>query len=279
MAEQHVMNENLSWTLDIMIFNHLDREFLIGHFFLCHHSNCPHSASLWFHIYNRTVLNRSLQIQLNNYTEIYCLCQFYFILYSPSSQHTGINIFLNKIKCFVCVIHFLHSFNSGIQIWKDYIFSNNSFPNSSVLHPCFNFLSTPYIESGPTLTVKTWLSDLHLILLPGQANHTCGLWLEGFLLFPHFLPQALPPKQEAGWSRGTHLSETEAGGRVEVILLSLISDLPEGLWMWWSPHLSTLLTCINKNSMSFLINLKSFQSMRVRLLLAEVKALRVGYDC
>lgn len=92
-AEQHVMNENLSWTLDIMIFNHLDREFLIGHFFLCHHSNCPHSASLWFHIYNRTVLNRSLQTQLNNYTEIYCLCQFYFILYSPSSQHTGINIF------------------------------------------------------------------------------------------------------------------------------------------------------------------------------------------
>ena len=121
--------------------------------------------------------------------------------------------------------------------------------------------------------------ETHIILLPGQANHTCGLWLEGFLLFPHFLPQALPPKQGAGWSRGTHLSETEAGGRVEVILISLISDLPEGLWMWWSPHLSTLLTCIDKNSMSFLINLKSFQSMRVRSLLAEVKALRVGYDC
>ena len=161
--------------------------------------------------------------------------------------------FLSEIKCFVCVIHLLHSFNSGIQIWKDYIFSNNSFPNSSVLHPYFNFLSTRYLESGPTLTVKTWLSNHHLILLPGQANHTCGLWLEGFLLFPHFLPQALPPKQGAGWSRGTHLSETEAGGRVEVILLSLLSDLPEGLWMWWCPQLSTLLTCINKTSMPFLL--------------------------
>ena len=93
MAEQHLMNENLSWTLDITIFNHLlDREFIIGHFFLCHHSNCPHSASIWFHIYNRTVLNRSLQIQLNNQTEIYCLCQYHFILYSSSNPHMGINI-------------------------------------------------------------------------------------------------------------------------------------------------------------------------------------------
>ena len=44
-------------------------------------------------------------------------------------------------------------------------------------------------------------------------------------------PRLCHPKQGAGWSHGTHLSETEAGGRVEVIVLSLLSDLPEGLWM------------------------------------------------